>query len=136
MKYSFKIMLLSALFVLSMALVNQVQAQTEVIGHVSTSLKVGSSRELARDFNKTVELILDGEKSSYSKIQAELVLKDFLGKNPPKDFLIVHKGASREGLHYAIGRYVTQDQSYRVYMLLKLFDGEYRIDTIEFSKES
>lgn len=136
MKYSFKIIVTSALLLMSLLSAQQVQAQAEVIGHVATSLKAGSSRELASDFNKTVELIIDGEKSNYSKIQAELVLKDFLGKYPPKDFIIVHKGASREGLHYAIGRYVTNDQSFRVYMLFKLFDGEYRIDTIEFSKES
>lgn len=122
-------------FVLAAFAAPEARAQQDVTKQVSTSLKAGSSRELARFFNKSVELIIDGEKSSYSKIQAELVLKDFLKKYPPSDFEFVHQGASKEGLHYAIGKYKSADHSFRVYMLLKRFEGEYLIDTLDFSKE-
>lgn len=123
------------LLALAVLFASPAQAQQDVTSHVSTSLKAGSSRELSRYFNKSVEVIIDGEKSSYSKIQAELVLKDFLKKYPPSDFEFVHQGSSREGLHYAIGKYKSAEHSFRVYMLLKRFEGSYLIDTLDFSKE-
>ena len=74
--------------------------QSEVINNAKTALKSGSSKELSRYCNKMVELNFDGEKSSYSKTQAEFVLRDFFKKHPPTDFEYIHQGASKEGLKY------------------------------------
>jgi len=109
--------------------------QSEVINNAKTALKSGSSKELSRYCNKMVELNFDGEKSSYSKTQAEFVLRDFFKKHPPTDFEYIHQGASKEGLKYAIGKYTYSNGSFRVYMLVKQFNGNYLIDTLDFSKE-
>ncbi len=110
--------------------------QEDVINNARLALKTGSSKELAKYFNKMVELNIDGEKSNYSKTQAEFVLRDFFKKFPPTDFQYIHQGASREGLKYAIGRYTYPNGSFRVYMLVKKFDGNYLIDTLDFSKQN
>jgi len=110
--------------------------QEEVIDNARLALKTGSSKELAKYFNKMVELNIDGEKSNYSKTQAEFVLRDFFKKFPPTDFQYIHQGASREGLKYAIGRYTYPNGSFRVYMLVKKFDDSYLIDTLDFSKQN
>ena len=110
--------------------------QEDVINNARLALKTGSSKELAKYFNKMVELNIDGEKSNYSKTQAEFVLRDFFKKFPPTDFQYIHQGASREGLKYAIGKYTYANGSFRVYMLVKKFDSNYLIDTMDFSKQN
>jgi len=113
-----------------------VYAQSDVIKNVRTAMKTGSSKELVKYINNTVELTFDGAKSSYSKTQAEFILKDFFKKYPPKDFQYIHQGASRqEGLKYVIGKYTYENGSFRVYMLFKQFKGVYLVDLIDFSKE-
>ncbi len=77
-------------------------AQEVVIDNAKTAIKSGSSKELSSYCNKVVELNFDGDKSTYSKTQAEFVLRDFFKKYPPTDFEYIHQGASREGLRYAI----------------------------------
>ncbi len=110
-------------------------AQDEVINSVRTAIKAGSSRELGRYLNNVVELSINGEKSSYSKTQAEFVLKDFFNKYPPRDFRYTHQGSSRDGLKYAIGTYTYDQGTFMIYMVIKQFGGDYRVDIINFSTE-
>jgi hypothetical protein len=107
----------------------------EIINNGKMALKNGSSKELSKYFNDIVELSIAGEKSSYNKSHAEIVLKDFFKKYPPLDFQYIHQGSSKEGLKYAIGKYTYNGGSFRVYILIKQFNGNYFIDTLEFSKE-
>jgi hypothetical protein len=111
------------------------RAQNDIINNGKIALKTGSSKELVRYFNDMVEISFDGEKSNYSKTQAEFVLKDFFKKYPPQDFQYIHQGSSKEGLKYAIGTYSYNGGSFRVYILIKQFNGNYLIDTLDFSKE-
>lgn len=110
-------------------------AQSDIVNNGKVALKTGSSKELVKYFNDIVELSFDGEKSNYSKTQAEFVLKDFFKKYPPVDFQYIHQGSSKEGLKYAIGKYSYNGGSFRVYILIKQFNGNFLIDTLDFSKE-
>ena len=132
-----KIGLLSGLAFLVMGGLFQgrLMAQSEVINNVRASLKTGSSKELVKSFNTTVELNFDGKKSVYSRTQAEFVLKDFFKKYPPSDFQYIHQGASKQGLTYVIGKYMYESGSFRVLLYIKNFKGEYKVDLIDFSRE-
>lgn len=110
-------------------------AQSDVINNVRSALKAGSSKELIKYFNETVELNLDGKKSSYSKTQAEFVLKDFFKQYQPVNFQYIHQGASKEGFKYAIGKYTFENGSFRVWILFKHSDSKYYADRIDFTKE-
>jgi len=121
---------------IALFLVLQVSAQSaDIISNTKLALKTGSSRELSRNFNDIIELSIDGEKSSYSKQHAEILLKNFFKKHPPADFQYVHQGSSKEGLKYAIGNYSFNGGEYRVYLLIKRFNGNYLINTLEFSQD-
>lgn len=98
-------------------------------------MKTGSSKELVKNFNSMVELNFEGEKSNYSKSQAELVLKEFFKKYPATDFQYIHQGASKQGLTYVIGKYTFEDGSFRVWILIKKFEDSYLVDSIDFSRE-
>ena len=108
--------------------------QEEAVKDIGTALKAGSSKELIKFCNQTVEIKINGESSNYSKAQAEVVLRDFFSKNPPTNFTYIHQGAS-QGLKYTIGRYTHDSGAYRVVMFIKKIDDKYLIDTLNFSQE-
>lgn len=124
------------LLVIGFLLMNiSVSAQGDVISHVRAAMKTGSSKELTRYFHDNVEMIFDGQPSDYSRTQAEFVLKDFFKKYPPIDFQYIHQGASKEGIKYAIGKYAFDNGSFRVLLRAKEFGNNYRIYSIDFTKE-
>lgn len=129
-KYFFAVFL-----ILSMTWSISAHAQNEVINNLRTAIKAGSSKELVKNFNSMVELNFDGAKSNYSKSQAELVMKEFFKKYPPDDFQYIHKGSSKEGLTYVIGKYNYAGGSFRVWILIKKFDTQYLVELINFNKE-
>lgn len=110
-------------------------AQTDDFELVSKIIKIGNAKDLVKQFHTTVELNIDGKEASYSKSQAEAVLKNFFSKNPPTAFTINHKGASKSGLPYAIGQYKNDLGNYRVLIRLKEVNGKNLINKISFFKE-
>lgn len=125
----------SILAVLLFAFNHVVKAQDELINATKVAVKTGNHKELGKNFNDMIDLGFDGEKGSYSKTQAEFVLKDFFLKNPPSDFEYIHKGASKEGLTYTIGNYHSKKNTFRVLVYIKEIKGLYKIDYLDFSKE-
>lgn len=109
--------------------------QDEPIKDIGTAMKAGSSKELIKFCNQTIEIKINGESSNYSKAQAEVILRDFFSKKPPKTFTYIHQGSSPEGLKYTIGRYTHADGAYRVVMFIKKIGDKYLIDTLNFSQE-
>lgn len=109
--------------------------QDEILANISTAMKAGSSKELIKYCNANMEIKMDGKTSNYSVAQAEVILKDFFLKNPPKGFQYIHQGASPEGLKYTIGTYSVDGGKFRVVMVIKKVKEEFKIDTINFSKE-
>ena len=71
------------------------------IDEVINAMKTGNAPEIARFFDNTVEINMPQKNNSYSKSQAELVLKDFFSTNPVKAFEIIHKGEN-SGSQYCI----------------------------------
>lgn len=113
----------------------EVKAQKNVFVQTRDALSIGSARELTNFLNDITEIQIDGRSSNYAKNQAEYVLKDFFKQNPPVGFSYIHEGSSKEGLHYAIGKYAHQKGSFRVYLLFKKINGAYVISTIDITKD-
>ncbi len=133
MKKLAQLLVLAGLLLL-LVLQNEAHAQGEVITHTAVAIKAGSSRDLTRYFNESVEISFDGDMSSFSKTQAEFVIKDFFKRNPAQDFKLTHEGA-RDGFIYAIGRYYFSDGSYLVFTHIKKYKGQYVIHRIDFTKQ-
>jgi hypothetical protein len=62
-------------------------------------------------------------------------MKEFFKKYPPEDFQYIHKGSSKEGLTYVIGKFTYESGSFRVWILVKKFDDQYLVELINFNKE-
>src|SRR5258706_15863280 len=79
------------------------QSNADVYEDISRAIRSGDSRQIASLFGSSIDLTLLNQEDVYSKAQAELMIKDFFLKNPPKTFTIVHKGSSKEGTLFAVG---------------------------------
>ena len=123
------------LLFLALLVTLSVIAGMDIISDVAVAIRSGNAREIAKYFNSNVDLTLLTEEEVYSKTQAEQVLQDFLSKNTPRSFTIVHQGV-KVGAKYAIGNYVsTQGATYRVYFFVKQNGNSEVIQDLRFEKE-
>lgn len=107
----------------------------DVIADVAAAIKSGNASSVAAYFNSSLDLTVPGNDGTYSKSQAELILKDFFSSNPPKSFSISHQGSSNDGSQYGIGSYVTASSSYRAYFLMKKSGSSFLIQKLEFEED-
>lgn len=114
---------------------NEAIAQADIFAPFKEVIKAGNSKDMVKFLNQSVDMNLDGEVNTYSKAQAEFALRDFFKKHPPRDFSIVHTGSSKGGLQFAIGRYLSNSESYSALIRVKEVEGSYLIHEINFVKE-
>lgn len=103
---------------------------------VVNAIRIGRIEDMSRYFDNVVPVTLNNSQSIYSRNQAEAILKDFLDKNPPKDFTVMDNGSPNNSSKFMIGSLLsTSGTRYSVYILMKLKDNNYLIQEIRFNKE-
>ena len=105
------------------------------MNNIRISIKTGNSHGLSTLMNKVIELKTENENGTYSKTQAEFILKNFFRKYPPTNFEYNHVGSSPGGAKYMIGTYTSGSQSFRVYIKLRKIDTKFFIDNLDFTKQ-
>ena len=123
------------LLIAGLGLVFEASGQAEIFAPMKDAIKAGNAKELAKFFNQTVDVNLEGEVNTYSKAQAEFVLRDFFKKNPPSDFSIVHTGSSKGGLQFAIANFKSSSNQFNTLIRVKQSESTYLIHEISFVKE-
>ena len=127
-----KIIIITFLF----AITNLLVADTDIYQEIAAAVRSGNSKEVAKYFNTNVDLTILTQEDTYSKTQAELIIKDFFEKNTPKSFILIHQGTSKEGAMYAIGTLVTtQRVTLRTSFFIKQTSGKYYIRELRFEKD-
>jgi hypothetical protein len=117
MKTNFMKAILSSFLAVSMLMMSSF-AQPATIDEVIGALRSGDATELSKYFDDNVELTLPVKSDSYSKAQAQVILKDFFGNNSVKGFDLKHKGDSPGG-HYCIGTLQTKSGNFRAHVFMK-----------------
>lgn len=80
---------------------------------VVRSINNGDAASVAKYFDNSVEMVLPGKSSTYSKSQAEMILKDFFYSNPVVSFKVLHQGEKGLGiLHWHTGNEKCKVQDY------------------------
>ncbi|MEP7233188.1 MAG: DUF4783 domain-containing protein [Ginsengibacter sp.] len=102
---------------------------TEIID----AIKRGNAAEVSRFFDNTVEITFPGKSNSYSKSQAELVLRDFFSKNPAKSFQVIHK-SENEGSQYCIGNLETANGIFRTTIYMKQRGDKQVVQELRFER--
>lgn len=106
--------------------------QTSTIDAVIGALRSGNSSQLSGYFDETVELTLPDKSDSYSKAQAQLIVKDFFSNNGVQGFDLKHKGGDTQGAHFCIGTLKTSAGNFRTNVFMKLKSGKEVVKEIRF----
>jgi hypothetical protein len=106
-------------------------AQSDNIDGVIGALRSGNAAELAKYFDENVELTLPVKSDSYSKAQAQVIIKDFFSNNGVRTFELKHKGDSPGG-HYCIGTLQTKSGNFRAHVFMKTKGNKEVLKEIRF----
>ena len=101
------------------------------IGDIIAALKTGSAAGIAKNFDNTVEITLPGKTGSFSKSQADLILRDFFENNTVKSFTILHRG-NNGGSEYCIGTLATKTGNFRTTVYMKQKADKQALQEIRF----
>ena len=104
------------------------------IDEVVNAMKTGNASQIAKYFDNTVEITMLDKSNSYSKSQAELVLRDFFATNPVKGFEVIHKGENG-GSQYRIGNLNTKTGSFRTTIFMKQKADKQLLQEIRFETQ-
>jgi antitoxin component YwqK of YwqJK toxin-antitoxin module len=97
------------------------------------AFKSGNAARVSLFFDNTVEITISEKSTSFSKSQAELVLRDFFSTNEVQDFEIIHEG-DNAGSQYCIGNLITKNGTFRTTIFVKLKGNKQLIQEIRFEK--
>lgn len=109
-------------------------ANAQALEDVMNSARSGNITAMTKYFDNIVAITINNNQATYSKTQAEMVLKDFYFKNPVKDLEVVQSGSSGNNSQYFVGNLSTANGSYQLYVVLKVKEGLYVLQEIRFEK--
>ncbi|HRQ49907.1 MAG TPA: DUF4783 domain-containing protein [Agriterribacter sp.] len=101
------------------------------IDDVATAINSGNVNQLSGYFDKIVDITLHDRSNTYSRSQAEIVLKDFFHSHGIKTFRIVHKG-SNSGSEFCIGNLQTKYGTFRTTIFMKTRSRKQVLQEIRF----
>lgn len=107
-----------------------------VITELREAFGKANARDVSKHFGASVDLKLPGNEGTYSRNQAELILRNFFTANSAESFTIQHQGPSRDGSVYAIGVYKSKNgKSFRTYFLLKKLSDQMVLHLLQMEEQ-
>ena len=120
---------------LFMLVFNVSVAQGFPMENIERALKVGDVKMLASYFGNSVDITINNSQSTYSRVQAQMVLRNFFNKNLVRDFDLEHTGNSAtSNATFTIGSLMTASGKYKVYMYMKQKDNLSVLQEIRIEK--
>jgi hypothetical protein len=95
------------------------------------ALKTGDVNKLSKYFDQMVDVTIPNKSNSFSKGQAELVIKDFFTVNKVKNFELQHSG-SNPSSNFMIGKLSTSNGEFRTTVYMRQRGEKLMIQGIEF----
>jgi len=89
------------------------------IDDIASAMKAGNISQLSRFLDTRVDISLPEKSDTYSKSQAEMIIRDFFNTNVVRNFLVKHKGEN-SGTEFCIGTLQTRNGGdYRTTLFIK-----------------
>ncbi len=104
------------------------------IGPVVSAIESGSSSDLARYFDSSISMNVNGQQGEYSKNQAEIVLRDFFKKHPSQGFSLVFQNENPGSLSTYVGEYSSNQGKFQVFIKVSQNTNNFRIYSLDFVK--
>lgn len=122
-----------AVLMLSLVLVSFRPLYT--IDDITYAIRAGNVGELSRYLDSRVDISLPDKSDTYSKIQAEIIIRDFFSINGVQNFTIKHKGNKGGGSEFCVGVLQTRNGDYRTTILVKQKGDRQLLQEIGFQQQ-
>jgi len=106
------------LAVLTLSLVLVSFRPSFTLDEITVAMRSGNAGELSRYLDNRVDISLPEKTDSYSKIQAEMIIRDFFSTNVVQNFLVKHKGGNETAI-FCVGVLQTRNGDYRTTLFMK-----------------
>lgn len=106
-------------------------SQPSTIDGVIGALKSGNAGEFGGYFDNNIQLTLPDKSDTYSKAQAQNIVKDFFSNNKVRGFEVKHKGEQNGG-EYCIGTLSTAQGNFRTTVFAKNKSGKQLVNEVRF----
>lgn len=106
-------------------------SSTYSIEDIAGAMRSGNVGQLARYLDTRVDISLPEKSDSYSKSQAEMIIRDFFTTNVVKNFQVKHKGENG-GSEFCVGVLQTRNGDYRTTLFLKQKGEKQLLQEIRF----
>jgi len=124
-----------ALMVMFLHFPPQAVMQGDIADELATNFKQGNSKEIAKSFASSVELIIIDQEDVYNRAQAEQILKDFFLKNPPSKSTIIHKLSNNPNYRLTILSLTTKTEKFRITVTMKKSSNAFLITELRIELE-
>lgn len=101
---------------------------------VETAFANGDAQKIVAYSKDKILMSVLGKEGAYSTSQATLILKDFFNKKPVSSFKFIIKGKDTDEGSYAIGDYVSKNETFRIGVNFKKYGESFKIDNISIEK--
>lgn len=95
------------------------------VDEIFGAIRKGDAVKISRHFDNLVEITVAERSCSYSRTQAEVVLRDFFSTHNVRNFTMLHKANSNNADYY-VGKLSTARGEFRTTVLVKT-RGEKRV---------
>ncbi|HTQ27451.1 MAG TPA: DUF4783 domain-containing protein [Puia sp.] len=101
------------------------------IDAVTAAIRVGDVDQLSPYLDYRVDIALPDKSDTYSKTQAEMVIRDFFATNEVRNFQVKQKGESN-GLEFCAGVLMTRNGNYRTTLFMKQKGDKQFLEELRF----
>jgi hypothetical protein len=101
------------------------------IDDIAVAMRAGNVNQLSRYLDNRVDIGLPEKSDTYSKSQAEMIIRDFFSTNGVQDFLIKHKGENA-GSEFCVGLLQTRNGDYRTTIFMKQKGNKQLLQELRF----
>jgi hypothetical protein len=119
-----------AVITLSLVLVS-FRPSTYNIDEIAVAMRAGNAAQLSRYLDTRVDISLPEKSDSYSKSQAEMIIRDFFSLNGVQNFLVKHKGENGAA-EFCVGVLQTKNGDFRTTLFMKQKGDKKLLQEIRF----
>lgn len=101
------------------------------IDDIAIAMGSGNVGQISRYLDTRVDISLPDKSDSYSKSQAEMIIRDFFSTNVVRNFLVKRKGQN-SGSEFCVGVLQTRNGDYRTTLFMKLKGDKHLLQELRF----
>ncbi len=111
-------------------------AGQDPLDNLILSLEIKNGEEITRYFDSRSEIIIDNKSYKGNRYQQSKILDEFYSDNSINKFNIIHQGDSENNIIYILAEYSSNNDLYKVLLILKNINNNYTIEKFKIDKVS